>query len=70
MYEIRLALEDNLDTDLLAKGRYNAKQMREIRLGLLYKVDVKLYLSPKLSWLQMYIIRNLLIDGYDVSDFI
>ncbi len=51
------------------KNEYNPLQLAEIRKGLADKLDVRKYLNPKLSWLDMEEMRLELRQGIDMSKY-
>lgn len=75
MREIKNLLEynkvknTNLDVSKIAKARYSANQMYEIKAGLVNGIDTTLYERPDLDSDQMQLIRIALEKGLDISIF-
>lgn len=58
-----------LKAEVLRKYNFNALQLAEIRKGLEADIDVKKYLNPKLSWLEMEEMRLEAIQGIDMTPY-
>ncbi len=58
-----------LKSEVLRKYNFNALQLAEIRKGLEADIDVKKYLNPKLSWLEMEEMRLEAIQGIDMTSY-
>ena len=75
MREIKNLLEynkvknTNLDVSKIAKARYSANQMYEIKAGLVNKIDTTIYENPELDSDQMQLIRIALEKGLDITIF-
>ena len=63
MYEIMQTLSAHIDCDTItARDKsgnfiYSASQMRELRLGIMHNVDIKLFADPEYNFAQMKMIR-------------
>lgn len=60
MFEIRIALQNNLTEEQLSficNEKWNNEQMREIRLGMIHGIDYTIFAETNFSSEQMRIIR-------------